>query len=438
MGKDPIPSLLLRFILPAMAASIASALYNIIDRAFIGHCVGTAGLAAVSVVFPIVLTLLAFSSLAGTGTASQVSRYLGEGDAERAHAAFDTCVTASLIAVLSASAALWLWTDGVIALCGGSGQIASLTRVYLRILIPFMPAQFLSLVLMACLRAQGRPAPAMWGSVLGSLVNVALDWLFIVRMDMGIAGAAWGTAAAQAFCFVWVCVPFVRRTGELDFRSLRARIVVARLCEMCEVGASPFLVNMFFSVMMAIYNIQLKKYGGELALSAMGVFFGVDALLYMPITGLGEGSLPVMAYNYGAREYDRLKQAVRLSLLSSMAYFCCSLTVAEFCPEVLVAMFSRSDPELSALTAHFMRIGYCALPLGAVSMVAGYIFEALGKAGLAFKLIVARQILAYALLFVLPPLFGPDGVWYSLPAIDGLGGIVGGFMLAAQWKTWHD
>lgn len=438
MGSAPIPLLLLRFVLPALAGSLANALYNIVDRAFIGHYVGATGLAAVSVVFPIIITLIAFGALAGTGSASQVSRFLGKNDLKEARSSFDTCITSSLLFVTLACVTIWIFLDEVIFACGGSGHVAELTKIYLKILVPFFPFQFMTLVLMTCCRSQGRPAPAMWAAIIGSLGNVVLNWIFIIRMGMGIAGAAWGTGLAQVLSFMWISVPFFSHTAELSFFSLRIRIIKDRFCEMVAVGLSPFLINIFFSVMITGYNLLLNKYGGELALSAMGIFFGIDSLLYMPIIGFGEGALPVMAYNYGAKQFGRLKQAIKLSLIVSVGYFTCSLAVAELCPEVLVALFSKGNVELTLLASHFMRIGYSALPLGAVSAFVSYILEALGKAKLAFNLIVARQILAYTLLFVLPPFFGADGVWFSLPAIDTVGAIVGLFMLANQWKTWND
>ena len=435
MGTDPVPALILRFALPATVGVLANALYNIVDRVFIGRAVGPAGLAAISIVFPIVLAVVAFSALFGVGSASQISRFLGAGDRERAESALGSGLCCAAIFLALALPPMLLALPQVASLCGARGEMMPLTETYLRITAPAIPAPFLTMVLMGSLRAEGRPRPAMWAMVLGAGLNVLLDWLFIIVHGMGVAGAAWGTALSQLFALLWTLAFYLLRKSELrlSFRCLRPQLQNVR--EMLGVGMSPFLLNIFFSVMLALFNVLLGSHGGELAVSAMGIFFGIDSLLFMPVTGIGEGTMPVVGYNYGAHSFARVRQAVRLALAASIAWYTVSEVVAFVWPETLASFFT-TDAELLRQTARSMRIGYAALPLGAVAVIGCYVLEALGRAKTSFIFNVFRQSLSIALLIVLPRFLGTDGVWLTLPAADVIGGASMAFLLRRESQTW--
>jgi putative MATE family efflux protein len=437
MGTAPIPRLILHFALPATVGVLANALYNIVDRIFIGHYAGASGLAAISVVFPVVLASVAFSGMVGVGASSQISRALGAQNLEKAQRAFGNGILAWALINLLTVAPLLIWLPEAVRLCGAPEGAFDLTCTYLQITGPFIPAAFLTMVLMSCMRAEGHPRYAMWGMVLGSLVNVVLDWWFIAGLNMGVAGAAWGTAAAQSFGLVWVGAFYLSGRGamKLSVRSMRPDAAV--LAEIFMVGFSPFLINIFFAVMMMCFNILLGKYGGEMAVSAMGIFFGLDSLLFMPVTGIGEGAMPVMGFNYGARKWVRLRKTVKIALTVSVVYYALSEAAAMIWPEKLAALFTTNNPELIRLTARCMRIGYAALPFGAVAVIVGYMLEALGRARVSFLFNFARLVFAFLLLAVLPRFLGVDGVWLSFPAVDFMGGLTCIFLLKNEAEKWH-
>ncbi len=437
MGSAPIPWLILRFALPAMVGVIANALYNIVDRIFIGHYVGAPGLAAISIIFPIVLAVVAFSALIGVGTASQISRALGAGKQDVAQLAFGNGIFASLVLNASMVCPLLIWLPEAVRLCGATEHIAPLTETYLGITGPFIPIQFLSMVLMSSTRAQGHPRHAMWGVVFGSLLNVILDWWFIGGLGMGVAGAAWATSLSQTFAFVWVASFYARKKGVLRVLFVSMKPSRPVLFETLAVGVSPFLINISFAALFALFNLLLGKYGGEIAISAMGVVMGVDSLLYMPVTGIGEGAMPVIGFNFGAKKFDRLRRAVKIALIISVSYYILSEAVAVIWPEKLAALFTADNPELIALVSRNMRIGYAALPFGAISIVACFTFEALGRARTAFLFNIARQTLAIILLFVLAALLGVDGVWLSLSAVDVIGAAISICLLRRESRNWH-
>lgn len=437
MGTAPIPRLILHFALPATVGVLANALYNIVDRLFIGHYVGADGLAAVSIAFPLVVSLSAMSTLIGTGTASQISRALGAGHDDDAQIAFGNGLFASFTVILLMQF-LVIHLPQVVRVCGATEYIAPLATRYMRITVPAMPAPLLAMVLMATMRSEGHPQYAMWGLVLSASLNVVLDWWFIAGLNMGLEGAAWGTVLAQIFSLLWVGVFFVSRKGILRIRlsSMRPRLPV--LGEMVAVGVSPFLINIFFALMMVLFNHYLGRYGGELALSAMGIFFSIDSLLFMPVTGIGEGSMPVMGYNYGARNFKRLRQTVKMALSLAVGYYLISTVAALVWPEIMAAPFASGNVALITLTARSIRIGYCLLPLGAINTITGYTLEALGRARIALYFNLSRQLIALGLLFVLPGILGTDGVWTTLPAIDFIGGVSGIVILRYESQKWHE
>ncbi|MGI6075301.1 MAG: MATE family efflux transporter [Pyramidobacter sp.] len=432
MGSAPIPRLILHFALPATVGVLANALYNIVDRVFIGHYAGANGLAALSVVFPIILLVVAFSALIGVGTASQISRDLGAENRERAEIAFGNGIVASLVFLAATMPPLLLNIPAIVRLCGATERIAPLTETYLKITGPAIPVQFLGMVLMSAMRAEGHPRHAMWAMVLSSLLNVALDWWFIAGLGMGVAGAAWGTAGAQFFAFLWLLAFYVLRRGALRLSPDRLRPRAQVLAETCAIGLSPFLINVFFSVMLVAFNLLLRRYGGERAISAMGIFFGLDSLLFMPVTGIGEGAMPIIGYNYGARRWDRLRSTVKIALAFSVGYYILSEAAAMIWAEQLASFFTDGDAELIALAARCMRIGYAALPFGAAAVIVGYALQALGRARTSFYFNMVRQLVAIALLVVLPRFLGVDGVWITFPAIDVVGGLTAMLLLRRE------
>lgn len=435
MGSAPILRLILRFALPATVGVLANALYNIVDRVFIGHYVGAEGLAAVSVVFPVILLVVAFSALIGVGTASQISRDLGAQDQERAEIALGNGVTAAAFFLALTVPPLLIWLPEVVRLCGATERITPLAENYLKITGPAFPFQFFGMILAAAMRAEGHPRHVMWSMVLGSLLNVALDWWFIAGLGMGMAGAAWGTAGAQLFAFLWLLAFYARRRGALRLPLDRFRPRRAVMAEMCAVGLSPFLINVFFSIMQTAYNLLLGKYGGETAISAMGIFFGLDSLLFMPVTGIGEGAMPIIGYNYGARRYDRLRETVKIALRLSIGYYILSEATAMLWAEKLVSFFTDDNPALIVLAARCIRIGYAALPFSAAAIIVGYTLEALGRARTSFCFNLIRQLVGIALIVILPRFLGVDGVWIIFPAIDLVGGLAAMLLLRREVRN---
>lgn len=437
MGYEPIGRLLTQFSLPAIVGMVASALYNIVDRMFIGHAVGPNGIAAITVAFPFFLLIISTGILIGVGSSSQISRNLGEGRQERAQMVMGNGFLAMMVSSTLVMVVGFVFMEDLMRMCGASSLIMPMTRDYMSIILWGVPFQLVGFCCNYFIRAEGHPRYAMGTLILGALANIVLDWLFIVKMGMGVRGAALGTVLAQFLAACWVLAFYAKGVGELRFARSAFRPDRSIVTEMAAVGFSPFMMEMFFVLVMIIFNRTLSRLGGEMAISAMGIFFSLDSILFMPAIGIAEGAQPLIGYNYGAGNFERVRKTVYMAMAASVIFFVCSLMVAQIFPRQLTMLFNSESQELISMTVRAMRIGYLGIPMAGVAIISGGVFQALGKAKQSITLNLCRQIifLLPPLLF-LPPIFGIDGVWASFPIVDVGGGILGWFMVRAEMKRW--
>ena len=430
LDEGSIPKLLLGFVMPAVLGMLAGAVYNIVDRVFVGQFVGPNGLAAISTSFPTMLMMIACSLLVGVGGASRVAILRGarkQRPAEQAltHSIMMLAVMGAAFIVLS-----FFGLDAALRLSGASEQVLPMARTYLRIILIGAPLALIGFGINSLIRACGSPRWAMATQMIGAVANVILDALFIYYMNMGVAGAAWGTVIAQGISsaaglafFIWGDSPLKIRMHFL----LRPKFKVVK--KICAVGSAPFLVEFSFVIYMTVMNQLIHKYGGDLALSALGVFFSLDSLLFLPAMAIGEAAQPIIGYNYGARKPERVISTIKWALAMVTVFYIFSFTVAEVFTESLISIFSTSA-ELLAIGVPAMRIGYIGLIFFGMPIVTNSALQGLGKARASLLLSMARQVLfMYAPLFVLPKYFGIWGVWMSFPVGDISGCLIAALFL---------
>lgn len=430
MSQGSVLRLLLKFSFPAATGMVANALYNIVDRLFIGRFAGADGLAAVGLTFPLTVFAVAVGSLVGVGAASQVSRLLGEGRVRDAQRSLGKAV--ALMTVFSTLfTALYLrGLDVLVSALGATPRFFVQTRIYTGILLWGLPFNLLAFTMNCLIRAEGFPREAMWSVLIGSVSNVALDWLFIVRLRMGVAGAALGTSLSQIASFLWSSLFYLRGEGTLRITAASLRPCRSILSEMLLVGVSPFLMELFYTFSMMLFNNVAAAHGGDLALSAIGIFFCLDNLIYLPVFGIGEGLQPIVGWNYGARKAGRARRAVFCAMLLGTGYFALSFLCAEVFPRGMVSLFAGGNEPLVALTARAMRIGYVGMPFAAAGIVASSAFLSIGRSGLSLFLNFCRQgLLFLPALLVLPRLMGLDGAWSCFVVVDAGGGLLGALLL---------
>jgi len=432
MGRGSIPKLLLHFAAPAITGLVANALYNIVDRIFVGHTVGPLGIAAITVAFPFMITVMSFGILVGVGSSSLISIFLGERKKDQAELVLGNALTLLVTGSLFLMAGGYFLGEKILLLSGASRTIIPSALSYMGIIILGIPFSSLSFGFNYFIRAEGHPRYAMFTLILGALLNMILDAVLILHFSMGLRGAAIATVISQLVASVWVCLFYLYSRGALSIikENLKIRWEITR--RILTIGFPPFLLEMTFVLMLALINRVIHYYGGDIGISAVGIFFSLDSLLFLPVIGIGEGVQPLIGYNFGSGDHARVVHAVKLALLWAFTFFFVSFTIMMLFPGQLVSLFNRESVELMEMATRGMRIAYLCLPLLSVTIITSFTLQALGRARESLVLNLCRQVLFWVpFMILLPKIWGLDGVWMSIPISDSLGSILAGWIL---WK----
>ena len=434
MGTEPVLKLIVSFAVPSIAGMLANALYNIVDRIFVGRAVGAEGLAAIGLCFSFMIFNVGLCLLFGVGGATLISTALGENDKERAEKILGAVAACALIVSCAVLLLGTLKLDWILSVSGADETILPPAREYLRIILLGIPFANMAFTLNFCVRAEGRPAFSMGTQILGALSNIVLDTLFIVYMGMGISGAAWGTVVSQWLSALWIASFYIRRAGVLRFGAKnfvpRSSVLVRTL----PLGFSPFLTEMSFTLFMVLFNRALSARGGSLAVSAFGAFMGWDSLLFMPVIGIGEAVQTLFAYNYGARFMGRILRILKWALVLACGYFFVSLVSVYFWAGEMLRLFT-ADPALLALAEQGARISYTGVLFVGIALITVSFFQGMGRARICLFLNLARQtLLLFPALWFLPRIFGLPGVWYCFPVMDTASGAMALCFLLREYR----
>lgn len=435
MDEEKIPKLLIYFAMPAMVGMVAGAIYNIVDRIFVGRFVGTDGLAAITLSFPVMLLMFSFSLLIGIGGSSRVAILRGAKKQRPAEQALGHTLML-LAAVGFAGMVLSVYgVDLLLRLSGASEEILPLARNYLRIILIGGPLALMGHGINSLVRACGSPRYAMGTQILGAFSNILLDAIFIVKMGMGIEGAALGTVLAQGAAAICGLMFFYSGASPIRIRFhflVRLRIKVIK--KICTVGSSPFITELSFVFYMTLMNNMVRKYGGDIGLSAMGVFLSLDSILFLPALAIGEAVQPVIGYNYGAGKPDRVIKAIKYAIKMVTCFYVLSFVVAEIFTEKMILLFNDS-PELLAIGVPGMRIAYIGIIFMGVTIITNSALLGLGKAREAITLSIFRHaVFLFLPLMILPRFFGIWGIWMSFPVGDIFGCLIAALFLKRLFK----
>jgi len=433
LGEGSIPSLLLKFSAPAVVGMVAQALYNVVDRIFVGQGVGPEGIAGTTVAFPFMLVMLAFGMLIGFGATALVSIRLGEQKREEAERVLGNAavllVGVSLLLTATGTALL----DPLLRLFGASDQILPYAHDYLQIVVLGSVFQAVGFGLNAIIRGEGNPRIAMFTMLIGALLNMILDPIFIFGFGWGMRGAALATVASQAVSCLWVVSYFLSGRSLLRFRRANLRLQWPTCTSIVAIGSPPFAMQIAAATLNAILNHQLHSYGGDLAISVMGVVYAVMLFIAMPIFGLNQGAQPIIGYNYGAENFGRVKKTLQTAILAATTITAAGFFVTMVFPSQVIWLFNREDQALMRLGTHAIRICLMMLPIVGFQIVSASYFQAVGKPKHALLLSLSRQVLLLIpAVFVLPCFFGLDGVWAAFPTAD-----LGSSILTGIWLLWE-
>ncbi len=421
LATDPLGPLLLRFSLPVIVHLVVVALYNLVDRIFVGRGVGPTALAAVTVSFPLFIALGGVALTFGQGASALVSLSLGRGDRARAGSAQGTALVAGAAASAAVAAAAGLWLRPLLVAFGGTGEVLAQAERFAAVSLVGLVLQSVATTLGMTIRSAGSPGVSFRIALAGTAVNLVLNPVFIFGMGLGVVGSALATCAAEAaglaLALAHVCV----RRGALPLR--RAHLVPGPevLRRILTLGAPPFFMHLALTAIMAISNRAVAAHGGPTGIAVMGILYVIYPLVLLPLAGLSAGVQPVLGYNFGAGDLARVRGALRIALVVATAV-CASVWLPLLAwSGPAVRLFVGNDAPAGAVGPGAVRTFFALLPLvGAQVVGAGY-FQAVGKAGLSFFANLLRQVFVLVpLLLVLPPFLGLEGVWLANPLSDGI------------------
>ena len=419
LGKENIGILLLRFSIPAIVGMLVQALYNVVDRIFVGHGVGALGIAGITVIFPVQLIIMAFSMLIGLGATALISIKLGEGRPDEAEEITSTAVVMLVLVGLMITVVGLIFLDSLVRLLGASEVVAPYARDYLKVILFGTVFQTVSFGMTNFIRAEGSPKWAMGSMLVGAISNTILDPIFIFWFGWGVRGAAIATVIAKVLSCFWVVYYFISGRSHLKLCLRRICIRMPVLLKIVSIGFAPCAMQLAASLINLIMNQSLGYYGGDLAISGMGIVHSINTIFMMPIFGINQGAQPIIGYNYGAKQYERVKEALRLASLGATALVTLGWITTRLFPGQLISLFGRSDAELMDLGKQAMRLALYLFPIVGIQVVGSGYFQAVGKPHKAAFLSLSRQLLLLIpALLILPRFFGLTGVFISLPVSD--------------------
>ena len=426
LGEKKIGVLLWQYATPAIIAMVASSLYNIADSIFVGWGVGDIAISGMAVASPFMNLSAAFGAMVGVGASTTISVRLGQGKYDTAqHILGNTISLNLLLGTLFAAVCIYFLND-ILMLFGASSATLPYAYEYMFIILLGNVVTHLYFGLNAILRSAGHPTIAMNCTFLTIIINTILDPLFIFVFHWGIAGAAWATVISQG---VSLCVQlklFSRPTELLHLRRgiYKPDLNIIRQCIV--IGLSPFLVNSCACIVVLFINNRLRDYGGDMAIGAHGVVNRIVMLFVTMVIGLVQGMQPIAGYNWGARKNDRVWRVLRYTIGVATCITCFATLVGELIPEYVISIFGTGE-ELTGIATYSYRIIVAMFPLVGAQIVIGNFFQSIGHAGKSIFLSMTRQMLILVpLIYFLPPIWGQDGIWYSMPISDAIS-----FFLAA-------
>lgn len=418
LGKESIPSLLTSLAMPATFGMFVMAFYNVVDAIFVARAVGTVGIAAVSIAFPVQMIVMAVAGAIGIGGASVISRMLGADNVGAANKVFGNIISMVLaVSVVGALLGLNLLTP-ILYLFGSSETILPYAQDYLGIILYGTIFFAFGFCMNNIVRSEGNARTAMNTMIISAVLNIILTPLFIFGFGMGIKGSALATVVAQGVTAIYLVVYFARGNSSLTFKLAHLRPEMSVIKQILAIGSSAFVQQAAGSIMFIFANHMLILHGGDLGVAVFGIMHRVIMFSLMPVIGIVQGLLPLVGYNYGANLHHRVSESISLAIKVSTAIVALGFTVIMAFPKPLMIIFTN-DPAAIAMGQNALRIMFAlSLTIG-IQMVTGAVFQALGKARAAFILSMSRQVLfLIPLILILPSIFGLNGVWLAFPVAD--------------------
>lgn len=424
LGTEPVGQLLMRLSAPAIVAQVINLLYNMVDRIYIGHIegVGQLALTGVGVCMPLIMVISAFAALAGMGSAPRASIFLGKGQKEKAELTLGNSVTLLFSMSVILTVLFVLFADRLLMAFGASENTIVYASSYMRIYsLGTLFVQF-TLGLNVFITAQGFAKTSMMTVLIGALCNILLDPVFIFVFHMGVAGAAFATILSQGISMIWILKFLTGPKSVLRIRKKNLRLSKEIILPAIALGLSPFIMQSTESLISVCFNSSLLKYGGDVAVATMTICSSIMSFCLMPLQGLTQGAQPIISYNYGSGDFDRVRRAFRFLLISCITYSLMLWALVMLMPQIFIHLFN-SDPELIAFGAPALRVYMAMAGIFGIQIACQQTFIALGNAKNSLFLALLRKVILLIPLIYLMPLCISDkttAVFMAEPVADTL------------------
>ncbi len=424
LASESIAKLLWKYTLPAMVGTVVMSLYNIVDRIFIGQGVGPLAISGLALTFPFMIVLLAFGMLIGAGAASRISITLGENNPQKAEKILGNAITLTFLISGTVVLLSLLFMNDLLRLFGGTDNTIRYAYDYMIIIVPAGVLTALYFGLNNIMRASGHPRKAMYNILLGAVVNLILDPIFIFVFHWGIQGAAIATVISYLVGTINGGSHFLLKTTPIRFHFSNLKLEKEIIWSIISIGLSPFSMQIGSSFVVVLFNGTLLKYGGDLAIGAYGIINSINMLVIMFIIGLNQGSQPIIGFNYGAKNYHRMFSTLKYAAVAGTILSTLGFVIGTFFPLQVASLFT-SDESLQRIAAQGQRISVMMFTLIGFQIVISNFFQSIGKAKMSIALSLTRQfIFLIPAVIILPPIFGLSGAWAAMPVSDGLSSIV--------------
>lgn len=423
LATEPLGKLLLRLSLPTVTAQIINMLYNIVDRIYIGHIPdsGALALTGVGVCMPLIMIISAFAALVGNGGAPRASIFLGKGDHESAEKTLGNCFFVQIIVSIVLTVVLLLSNRTLLLAFGASENTISYSVDYMNIYALGTIFVQMTLGMNAFISTQGFAKVSMLSVLIGAIANIILDPIFIFGLGLGVKGAALATIFSQAMSCIWVLHFLTGKTTFLKIRKRNFRLQASIILPCLALGLSMFIMQASESVISVCFNSSLLKYGGDIAVGAMTILTSAMQFAMLPLQGLGQGAQPILSYNFGAKNMDRVRATFKLLVKVSLAYSTVMWALVMLFPGAFASIFTN-ETELLSFTAHALRIYLACILLFGIQIACQMTFTSIGCAKASIMVAVMRKfVLLLPLIFILPHVFTKDptsAVYMAEPVAD--------------------
>lgn len=404
-----------RYTIPTVAAMLVNGLYQVVDGIFIGRFVGADGLAGINVAWPVIGSILGLGMLVGVGTGALVSIRQGEKDTQGAKQILATGLTLLLALTPLVAGVLFFFSDDFLRWQGAEGRVFDLGLQYLQILIVGSVFTLGSIAMPFLLRNDDSPNLATILMVVGAVINIVLDYLFIAWLNWELTGAALATAIAQLVVTGLGLAYFFSRRANLRLRWSELRLKLDVIPQIFAIGTSSFFMYAYGSMMVALHNALFAQYGNQLMIGAYAILGYIVTVYYLTAEGIANGMQPLVSYNHGAKRHDNIRQLLKIAMVSSVSVGMVFIVLLNIFPREFVSVFNSEDPQLVEYTVLGIRLHMFALALDGFLVVAGAYYQAVNKGSKAMFVTVGNMLIQLPFLYIMPKLFGVPGIWIAYP-----------------------